>query len=339
MRNTPLILAAAVALAFPLAAKAADMHMPVFKAAPCMGCDWNGFYAGVSIGKGWASSTTTETWNWVTNYPAGTPIGVGGGPLIATPVPASYSTTFSDQYHHNAAGILGGLQAGYNWQIGRVVLGIEGDWSWSNQKESVTYSAMPIAGQFPPLPNFFFVPLTSQGWTSEEKLDWITTVRGRLGWAQGANLWYMTGGVAWARIESKYTLVSSPGNTGLPVAGGGVGPGTFAQWGLPGGSQAANFSTVKTGWALGGGLETAVGELLGLGGGNRWTMKLEYLYVDLGHLDYQFGTNLVPVCATTCTNPATGTASFSSRNHVYEQVIRVGLNYKFNALAAPPVYK
>ena len=82
-----------------------------------------------------------------------------------------------------------------------------------------------------------------------------------------------------------------------------------------------------------------MGELLGLGGGNRWTMKLEYLYVDLGHLDYQFGTNLVPVCATTCTNPATGTASLSSRNHVYEQVIRVGLNYKFNALAAPPVYK
>jgi len=82
-----------------------------------------------------------------------------------------------------------------------------------------------------------------------------------------------------------------------------------------------------------------VGELLGLGGGNRWTMKFEYLYVDLGHLDYQFGTNPVPVCASMCTNPATGTASFSSRNHVYEQVIRVGLNYKFNALTPPPVYK
>ena len=220
MRNTPLILAAAVALAFPLAAKAADMHMPVFKAAPCMGCDWNGFYAGVSIGKGWASSTTTETWNWVTNYPAGTPIGVGGGPLIATPVPASYSTTFSDQYHHNAAGILGGLQAGYNWQIGRVVLGIEGDWSWSNPKESVTYSAMPIAGQFPPLPNFFFVPLTSQGWTSEEKLDWITTVRGRLGWAPGANLRYMTGGVAWARVREQVHARILAGECRAPRCGG-----------------------------------------------------------------------------------------------------------------------
>jgi hypothetical protein len=42
---------------------------------------------------------------------------------------------------------------------------------------------------------------------------------------------------------------------------------------------------------------------------------------------------LVPVCATTCTNPATGSASFSSQNHIYEQIVRVGLNYKFNALA------
>ena len=97
---------------------------------------------------------------------------------------------------------------------------------------------MPIAGQFPPLPNFFFVPLTSQGWTSEEKLDWLTTVRGRLGWAQGANLWYMTGGVAWARIESKYTLVSSPGNTGLLVAGGAaLGPALLRNGACPAGPR------------------------------------------------------------------------------------------------------
>jgi opacity protein-like surface antigen len=140
----------------------------------------------------------------------------------------------------------------------------------------------------------------------------------------------MTGGIAWARIENKYALASSPGNTGLLTASGPFGPGTFAQWGLSNGAQAANFSNIKTGWALGGGLETTVGELLGLGHGTRWTMKLEYLYVDLGHVNYQFGADLVPVCASTCTNPATGTASFSSQNHVYEQVIRVGLNYKFD---------
>jgi hypothetical protein len=70
-------------------------------------------------------------------------------------------------------------------------------------------------------------------------------------------------------------------------------------------------------------------------------MKLEYLFVDLGNVDYQFGTNQTPVCGTTCVAPflINGTAAFSSRNHVYEQVVRVGLNYKFNTLAASAAYK
>jgi outer membrane immunogenic protein len=240
MRNTPLILAAAVALAFPLAAKAADMRMmPVNRAAPCMGCDWNGFYAGVSVGAGMSTSTTAEAWNWANTIPTGTLIGIGGGPLFTTTAPTPFSATFSNQYHRDGRGILGGLQGGYNWQIGRVVLGIEGDWSWTNQKDTATYGAQPVPGIFPPLPNFFFIPATAQGWTTEEKLDWLSTVRGRLGWAQGANLWYVTGGIAWARIENKYTLVSSPGNSGLVTASGAFGPCNFAQFGLPGGAQVA----------------------------------------------------------------------------------------------------
>jgi outer membrane immunogenic protein len=224
-------------IALPFAAQAADMRVPAYKAAPCVGCDWNGFYAGVNVGVGQTSTTTTETWNWLTNYPTGSLIGVGGGPLVATTSPTSFATTFTDQYHHDGRGIIGGLQAGYNWQIGRLVLGFEGDWSWTKQKDTASYGAQPIAAQFPPLPNFLFIPQTAQGWTSEERLDWLATARGRVGWPQGANLWYATGGIAWARIENKYTLVSSPGNTGLLVAAGGVGPGTCAQWGLPGGHR------------------------------------------------------------------------------------------------------
>src|SRR5262249_44190740 len=139
---------------------------------------------------------------------------------------AAFHDNIADELQHRIQRSVSPRRQGHPWrpasgiqrQIGHVVLGLEGDWSWTNQKDSVTYSAMPVVAQFPPLPNFFFVPLTSQGWTSEQKLDWLTTLRGRLGWAQGANLWYVTGGVAWARIESNYTLVSSPGNTGLLAA-------------------------------------------------------------------------------------------------------------------------
>ncbi len=341
MRKTRLSLAVAASMALPLAAQAADLRTPVYKRAPCVNCEWNGFYAGVNVGGGMTTTTTEEKWNWNNTIPTGTLIGIGGGPLFTTAAPTPFSTTFSNQYHHDGRGILGGLQGGYNWQIGRVVLGVEGDWSWTKQKDTASYGAQPLPGIFPPLPNFFFIPASAQGWTSEERLDWVSTLRGRLGWAQGANLWYVTGGIARARIENKYTLVSTPGNSGLLLASGPNGPGSFAQFGLPGGVQAANFSTIKTGWALGGGLETAIGELLGLGRGTGWTMKLEYLFVDLGNVNYQFGTNQTPVCGTTCTSPflITGTAGFSSQNHVYEQIVRVGLNYKLNALATPAVYR
>jgi len=44
----------------------------------------------------------------------------------------------------------------------------------------------------------------------------------------------------------------------------------------------------------GGGVETAIGALFGLGRHTRWTAKLEYLYVDLGNVTNAFGTSLVP---------------------------------------------
>jgi hypothetical protein len=98
-------------IALPLAAKA-DMRVPAFKAAPCVNCDWSGFYAGVNAGAGMTTSTTAETWNWVNTVPTGTLIGIGGGPLFTTRNPTPFSTTFTNQYHHDGRGILGGLQGG-----------------------------------------------------------------------------------------------------------------------------------------------------------------------------------------------------------------------------------
>ena len=48
-------------------------------------------------------------------------------------------------------------------------------------------------------------------------------------------------------------------------------------------------------------------------------------------MDTSIVTGLVPVCATTCANPATGFTTFTSAIHVREQIVRVGLNYKFDA--------
>ena len=79
---------------------------------------------------------------------------------------------------------------------------------------------------------------------------------------------------------------------------------------------------------IGGGVESSLNRLLGLGTSNG-TTKLEYLYADLGTLNNSIGTGLVPICGTTCAAPVTGTTTFNSSIHVHEQILRVGLNYRF----------
>src|SRR5262249_39412241 len=68
--------------------------------------------------------------------------------------------------------------------------------------------------------------------------------------------------------------------------------------------------------------------------------KLEYLYVDLGTVSNTIGTDLVPLQVMIVSGgfgTATGSTSFYSQNHIREQVIRVGINYRFDYAAVAPV--
>jgi hypothetical protein len=69
------------------------------------------------------------------------------------------------------------------------------------------------------------------------------------------------------------------------------------------------------------------------GGPQGWGVVVAYLlapwFVDLGTVDHSFGTGLVPVIGSTTTSLVTGSTAFSSSIHVYENMIRLGLNYKF----------
>jgi opacity protein-like surface antigen len=68
---------------------------------------------------------------------------------------------------------------------------------------------------------------------------------------------------------------------------------------------------IKAGYAVGGGLE---GRVVG-----NWTVKVEYLYVDLG-------------AVTTIPAPAPGATTAGAFNaRVIDNLLRVGVNYKFDA--------
>lgn len=78
------------------------------------------------------------------------------------------------------AGFTGGLHAGYNWQFGNFVTGVEVDGSLK--------SANSASG-------------TSGAFTADAQQDWLTSMRLRLGYASGNALFYFTGGYAVGNLD------------------------------------------------------------------------------------------------------------------------------------------
>ena len=83
-------------------------------------------------------------------------------------------------YYHSDHGrdinVLGGVQAGYDWQYGRsFVFGVVGDWTWTNLKTNVSNMSGSIS--------------------YESKVNWLASFRGRAGLALDDTLVYVTGGL------------------------------------------------------------------------------------------------------------------------------------------------
>jgi outer membrane immunogenic protein len=136
------------------------------------------------------------------------------------------------------SGVIGGIQAGYNWQINSLVLGIEADFDGLGYKTSA--SQITAAGA-----------LAFGGDTiNSRRATWLATVRGRLGFAFDRALIYATGGVAFSalRYGVNDSCITAPCGNGM----------------IDGSAR------VDTGWTVGVGLEYGITQ--------NWTVKGEYLY-------------------------------------------------------------
>ena len=155
-------LASAVTALLTLPAMAADM--PVKTPAPLMAAvySWTGFYVGGHLGFGWGRSSINDIDNLC--------LGVSNCPNPP------------DRYHFD--GIIGGGQAGYNWQTGNLVFGAEADFSFSGMKETTGLIRTTL--------------------TLATKIDWFGTARLRLGYAADRALFYVTGGLAYANVENSF---------------------------------------------------------------------------------------------------------------------------------------
>lgn len=196
---------ALAALAAAPSAQAADLGLaPLYKAPPPVSAayNWSGFYLGANGGGAWGDS------RWQ---------GTGNGKV-------------------DLSGGMAGGTAGFNWQTGPVVLGVEGDIDWAGLSGSTATATCP-------------------GGSCGTSETWLSTVRGRAGYAFDRFLPYVTGGLAVGDIRA-----ATPG--------------------LPGGSA------TNTGWTAGGGIEFALP-------GN-WSAKAEYLHVDLGSFNCGTGCGGTP---------------------------------------------
>jgi outer membrane immunogenic protein len=132
-----------------------------------------------------------------------------------------------------SGGLVGGT-VGCNYQVNSWVVGLEDDFSWTNKK-----GTSPLIAPFN----------TSE--TAQTSESWLSTTRGRLGFAWNRWLVYGTGGAAIAK--EGFQLCD-------PVTG------------------CAGQSKVTAGWTAGAGVEYA---FMGA-----WSGKVEYLHVDLGTVGY-----------------------------------------------------
>jgi outer membrane immunogenic protein len=255
--------------------------------------NWTGWYAGVNAGASFGSAKTDFS------APATVAVSIPG---------ATGSSTFgfagSDRTY--PSGFIGGGQIGYNYQWSpHIVVGLEADFQGALERDSNT------------LTNTFSGPISvpgvgvlgGAGFTVldyQTKIDWFGTVRLRAGylWGNGNVLSYVTGGLAYGKVDLEGTSQvsgTSQGFTGFPVSV----------------TQVIGHSQVNTGWVVGYGTE---GKLLIPG----WTWKIEGLYMDLGTLDTTGASGVATVPGLSLT-----AGQVTTHTHFTDGILRAGLNYKF----------
>jgi outer membrane immunogenic protein len=220
---------------------------------------WTGFYLGFNRGFGGGIID-----NGVVAYPLASSAGVLG------------------QSSNRSSGFIAGGQIGYNYQFANnFILGVESDLQWSDIKSS--QQSVRLSGQ---------AQLTSNI-DAVSGLNWFGTTRARLGYALGRVAPYVTGGVAYGKVQ----------NQGSPLLGSNS-------------LVLGTTSQTNVGFALGAGADIAISDNL--------SAKSEYLYVSMPSASGQVNGVMIPSAAPLY--GALGSGSFGSH------IIRGGMNYRYTGL-------
>jgi outer membrane immunogenic protein len=196
---------AATALAAVLSAPALAADLPSMKGPPPVYAPppplWTGFYVGLNAGYTFGGSDSV----YVATYPGAlNPLLVGNPVFLAAQ--AAAATSASGILSPTTDGFIGGGQIGYNWQFNNsFVVGIEADIQGAGARGSA-YGVG--AGANPLVPPFG----TASTLSVTKNLDYLGTVRGRLGWLFTPTLLaYATGGLAYGGVKTTVGITSGDG--------------------------------------------------------------------------------------------------------------------------------
>ncbi|WP_245501297.1 outer membrane protein [Lichenibacterium minor] len=266
------------------AAAAADLPArmaPVPYVAPVPVFTWTGAYFGVNAGASFDQNTPFHLYD-------------GNGLTLAN---TSLGTIRPEHFHNSDSGFTAGGQVGYNYQFtgfgsglfgpnSGFVVGAEADASYIDGGTSGTYTGLNAAGT------------TSATNTFRSGIDFLGTVRGRVGYGFDRLLVYGTGGFAYGDAFQSAALYTA-GN-----------PSLMRYFG--------SHSGIQTGYTYGGGVEYALptASFLNVFHSSAVTIKAEYLRYDLGHANF-------------AADGLTTTTAYAIRSKTEGDIARVGLNYKF----------
>jgi outer membrane immunogenic protein len=285
-----LILATATAAAADLPIRSAPPAIPV---APVF--TWTGFYAGTLTGYAFSDRQTVRT--------IGNNDGAGGLTNTQLNVAQLRRPPAVNIEADGFTSFGGGI--GYDHQFtpgAGLVIGIAADATLMNLERRRAYAspAQPANGFIPEFSGF------------RQSLDWMGTVRGRVGYAFDRFLVYGTGGFAYGDVNYRAAFLR---NTDRAIAYGGT------------------FDGFETGYVYGGGIEYALPvdsplakfnllSYLNLIKSEAITIKAEYLRYDLGSRNVLVA-NVIP-------GGPTGT--YTSRFTTEGNLVRGGFTYRFGGL-------
>lgn len=241
------------------AAGAADLGPRMVTKAPPLpiAYNWTGFYIGVNGGVANHTATTNDLNHW-------------GG----TGTPPYVSPWFSSNANFAS---LGG-QAGYSWQMNNLVFGVEGDVSYIGASQKfVPTQHLADAGC-----GFCIASATNE-------LTWLSTLRGRVGFAFDRIMFFGTAGVALGQVSNSWGW-----DRDVPF------------------TNSFSVSETRAGYVAGGGVEAMLTPNV--------SVRAEYLHVDLGTSRSTITGQ--PFC---CQAPGTFTTEFKNT----ADIGRIGFNYRW----------